>query len=668
MEQIQKPKPSESSEVVRKPKKKAVKKKVKQKSKKKAAPKKKTVEKSLALSGTLDKSRTAETTSQPEHPRIGTKVGGYTLVEKVGAGGFGEVLRGERQTKKGVEVAAFKFPHDPLDAKIVRSLRQEAKAAQRLDNPNIVGPEKVVNAKSGLYLQMPYVDAECLDVTEPRAVHECLSLAQKIGKLLAYAHEKGVVHQDTKPENILIDADGKVHLLDFGLARVKKEQEVKLSQETSRPRSLSLTGPIGGTLDYLSPEQKNGDKVDHRADIYGLAVLLYKMLTKGGSPAGSVKKVLLRHDVPEQIAAAIEDGGITQLEDRYKTMEEFLSNITTPDEELGVTIEGTNGWWIQTKNNPNSDVEVAFLTYLGKNSKLELSYIVYKSNQRHFSGAKEGEKLLTIVDKNCEVKFGNVDKLEMEFDDEEEILKYKDILKELPRKFKYKGVEVDLEDSIEQMLEFAEEEAERTVRVIGPMWPVTKGITRADLDRYVQKIYDGNYQYKISTLSGIVTTAAYSLATGNVASGFYHGIGAFVLGYMATIIGALTLTFLDRRAKDLSGDKKQSNTGPADLEIEGTPEEIAEYEESIKDVEVDVEPPRPPRFKKNVWMGSYPVEPEGKPIKYGDLSAERKEKHVGPSERSFLGRIWDARPKFIYINAPPKEKLKPRKKAPYKRK
>jgi serine/threonine protein kinase len=596
MEQLQKPKESSSEVVV--PKKKPVK-KAAHKSKKKAA-KKKVEQQSLELSEALDESRTTgKKQAQPEHPRIGTQVGGYTLVEKVGAGGFGEVLRGERQTRKGVQVAAFKFPHDPLDAKVVRSLRQEAKAAKKLDHPNIVGPEKVVNSRKGLYLQMPYVDAECLDITEPRAVHECVDLAQKIGRLLSYAHEKGVVHQDTKPENILIGANGDVHLVDFGLARVKKEQELKLSQETSRPRSLSLTGPVGGTMDYMSPEQRNGDKVDHRADIYGLAVLLYKMLTRGGSPAGSVKKVLLRHDVPEQIATAIEDGGICQLEDRYKSIEEFLSNITTLDEEFGVPIEGTNGWWILTETYPDGDADYAHLTYLGKDRRLNLLYMVRKEDSRGVLASdisKKGEKLLEIIDKNCKIKFGNIDKIEMEFDDENEILKYRDILEELPINFKYKGMEVDLEDSIEELLEFAEEEKAKETEIgRWPIlnWPIGTGITRADLDRYSNKIMKGHYPLKIGIISSLVTATSYSLATGNVASGAYYGVGALVLGYLSTSIGALSLEIFGQHAKDLLGEKKQSNTRSADIEVEGTPEEIAEYEATQGYIEVDVEPEKP---------------------------------------------------------------------------
>ncbi|MBW2987275.1 serine/threonine protein kinase [Candidatus Woesearchaeota archaeon] len=640
MQQIQRPK--DSSEVVvhkKKPKKKA-----------KPKQKKKIEHKSLQLSGTLDESRTTgKKQVQPEHPRIGMQIGGYTLVERVGAGGFGEVLRGERQTRNGVQVAAFKFPHDPLDAKVVRSLRHEAKTAKKLDHPNIVCPEKVVDSRSGLYLQMPYVDAQCLDVTEPRAVHECVDLVRKIGKLLSYAHEKGIVHQDTKPENILIDSNGEVHLLDFGLARVKKEQELKLSQETSRPRSLSLTGPIGGTLDYMSPEQKNDGKVDHRADIYGLAVLLYKMLTKGGSPAGRVKKELMKHNVPEQIAAAIEDGGITQLEDRYKTIEEFLSNITLPDEELGVPIEGTDGWWILTETYPDGDADYAHLTYLGKDRRLNLLYMVRKNDSRGVLAtdiSKKGEKLLELIDKNCKLIFGNVDNIEMEFDDENEILKYKDILEELPRKFKYKGMEVDLEDSIEHMLEFAEEtkikEAERANMVVGPFPPITKGITRADLDRYVLKIGEGNYPLKIGITSGIVTATTYALATGNVASSAFYGVGALVIGYISTLVGALSLVSFGQRAKDLAEKGKHSNTGSADIEIEGTPEEIAEYEASQDYIEVD-------------------VEPEGK------------------SQKGLLRTLWDARPKLIYFNYPskyppwawgpprpkPKAKERPKNKPPY---
>jgi len=411
---------------------------------------------SLALSGALNNSRTKK---QPKSPSIGSKVGGYTLVERVGAGGFGEVFRGE----KNGGVAAFKFPHDRLDPSVVKSLRNEAKAAKRLDHPNIVVPEKVVDARTGLYLQMPYVDAEPLDVTVERSAYECLDIIENIGTTLAYAHSQGVVHQDVKPENVLIDESGNVYIVDLGLARVKKEQEVKQSMETNR---RSLTGPVGGTLDYMSPEQKNGGEVDQRADVYGLAVLLYKMLTKGKSPAGSVKKELMRHDVPEHIAQTIADGGITQKEDRYSSINEFLSNLAEPDENLGIRIEGTSGWWVNAfMNSPRQGF--AFFKYRNKDFNLQIQYAYHGDDCRQVT--IEGTDLDSVHggrDPSNNVHLGIFwERSGKKATAQEEILKYKEILEELPRQFESNGLKVDFENGIERILKTAEKLAEEEVIV-----------------------------------------------------------------------------------------------------------------------------------------------------------------------------------------------------------
>ncbi|MBD3259188.1 protein kinase, partial [Candidatus Woesearchaeota archaeon] len=298
-------------------------------------------EQSLELSGMLERTRTANIDQREaeKDPIIGRKVGKFTLTERLGQGGFGVVYKAENNGT----VVALKRPKDKLGQKAIDALMREANVTKRLKHPNIVGVEELVQDNGDVYLRLPYVDAKPLDVTAERSLNEKLKIVYKISKALEYAHSQGVTYQDIKPGNILVNEKGEVFIVDFGLAKAKKEH---MQNSMCGQSVVSITGPIGGTLDYMSPEQRKGEDIDHRADVYGLSVLLYKLLSRGQSPGGSVGEELIEDGVSKGLAEVVAKGTKRDKNKRWDSINEFLKKLVMQKGFLGEKVEGTNGWYV----------------------------------------------------------------------------------------------------------------------------------------------------------------------------------------------------------------------------------------------------------------------------------------------------------------------------------
>ncbi|HSH00034.1 MAG TPA: protein kinase [candidate division Zixibacteria bacterium] len=204
----------------------------------------------------------------------GATVSHYRIVEKIGAGGMGEVyLAEDTRLKRRV---ALKFLPTQLaeDPEVRTRFLREAQAAAGLDHPNIVTVHEVGEHRTRPYFAMQYVNGRTLHhyaYKEPLAVTEVLSIVAQIADGLAKAHGIGVVHRDIKSVNIILDEERRPKILDFGLVAVSGGQ------------TLTKVGSTLGTISYMSPEQAQGLKVDHRSDIFSLGVVLYELLT-GQSP------------------------------------------------------------------------------------------------------------------------------------------------------------------------------------------------------------------------------------------------------------------------------------------------------------------------------------------------------------------------------------------------
>jgi len=218
---------------------------------------------------------------------IGTKLGHYTIVEKLGEGGMGVVYKA-RDTQLERFVAIKVLPPEKL-ADPDRKLRfiQEAKSASALNHPNIITIYEIGSQDGIDFIAMEFIAGRTLDHLIPRTglrISDLLKYAIPVADGLARAHAAGIVHRDLKPGNIMIDgpdsgSPGQVKLLDFGLAKLTELGETSESDLTLTVRPETQEGTIVGTVAYMSPEQAEGRKVDARSDIFSLGAVLYEMAT-----------------------------------------------------------------------------------------------------------------------------------------------------------------------------------------------------------------------------------------------------------------------------------------------------------------------------------------------------------------------------------------------------
>jgi serine/threonine protein kinase len=236
----------------------------------------------------------------------GTHLGPYEVLALIGAGGMGEVYRA-KDSRLGRDVAIKVLPSSfSADPDRLRRFEQEARAAGALNHPNITAVYDI-----GTHEDAPYVVQELLEGETLRAAmagaklppRKAIDYALQIAHGLAAAHEKGIVHRDLKPENLFVTNDGRVKILDFGLA--------KLTLNEARPEATSLPtatggtepGVVLGTLGYMSPEQVKGKPADARSDIFSFGAILYEMLSGRrafhGDSAAEAMSAILREEPPD---------------------------------------------------------------------------------------------------------------------------------------------------------------------------------------------------------------------------------------------------------------------------------------------------------------------------------------------------------------------------------
>jgi serine/threonine protein kinase len=212
-------------------------------------------------------------------------IGPYRIVGKLGAGGMGEVYRA-RDTRLNRDVAIKILPElfagDP--ERLARFTR-EAQTLAALNHPNIAQIYGVEESSSVRAIVMELADGEDLSARIARGpipVAEALPLARQIVDALEAAHEHGIVHRDLKPANVKLTADGRVKVLDFGLAKLAPDSAPSPGSDVNAPTittPATLAGSILGTAAYMAPEQARGRTADKRADIWAFGVILYEMLT-----------------------------------------------------------------------------------------------------------------------------------------------------------------------------------------------------------------------------------------------------------------------------------------------------------------------------------------------------------------------------------------------------
>jgi Tol biopolymer transport system component len=211
----------------------------------------------------------------------GTKLGPYEIVSPVGAGGMGVVYRA-RDTRLGRDVAIKMLPEALAnDADRLLRFEQEARTIAALNHPNILGIHDIGAHDGAPFLVSEFLEGQTLGeklATGPLPVRRAIEYSLGIAQGLAAAHEKGIVHRDLKPENVFVTRDGRIKVLDFGLAKlVRPEENHETAMTLTSP--ATLPGMVMGTVGYMSPEQVRGEPIDPRSDIFSFGAVLYEMLT-----------------------------------------------------------------------------------------------------------------------------------------------------------------------------------------------------------------------------------------------------------------------------------------------------------------------------------------------------------------------------------------------------
>jgi len=269
----------------------------------------------------------------------GSRIAHYEILAQIGAGGMGEVYRA-RDSRIKRDVAVKILPNAMAgDPERIRRFEQEALAAGMLNHPNIL---TVFDA--GTHDGVPYIVSELLEGFSLRdhlrvrlPVRKAIELGLQLTSGLAAAHAKGIVHRDLKPENVFVLPDGRLKILDFGLAKL--HEHAARDEDQTQARGLTNPGMVVGTAGYMSPEQVRAEPVDHRSDIFSLGVIIYEMLT--GKPAfrrnSSVETMnAVLHDDPPQtedihdgIARILEHALEKQPVNRFQTVTDFAFALQT---------------------------------------------------------------------------------------------------------------------------------------------------------------------------------------------------------------------------------------------------------------------------------------------------------------------------------------------------
>jgi len=278
-------------------------------------------------------------------PEAGQTVGHYTLLERIGAGGMGEVFRARDEKLKRVVAIKFLSREAVADPSRRERFWNEARAASALNHPGIVTIHEIGESQPDgrAYIVMEYVEGQSLRqalASGPPAFDRALDIACQVAETLALAHEKGIVHRDLKPDNIMLSTAGYAKLLDFGLAKLK-QPESGLEESLATRGTLTEPGAVMGTVAYMSPEQLQAKTADNRSDIFSFGLVLFEVFT-GRRPFADRSGVDLMHailhdelpplqslqpNLPAELARIVETATSKSPDERYQSTRDLALEL-----------------------------------------------------------------------------------------------------------------------------------------------------------------------------------------------------------------------------------------------------------------------------------------------------------------------------------------------------
>ena len=271
---------------------------------------------------TVDDRPRRDGASEPHELTRGTTVGRYVVIDKLGAGGQGVVYSAyDHALHRRV---ALKLVTERRNRSAQERLVAEARTMAQLTHPALVAVFDVGEFRGQVFLAMEFIDGETLRHWQARE-HSCgdiVAMYVRIGDGLAFAHDAGVIHRDFKPDNVLVDASGRPHVTDFGLAKVHRAVE-EASPATSLITKHTISGKIAGTPGYWSPEQRQGEPTDARTDQYSFCAALYEALFGVLPPDVPAEP----REVPREVMAAVQRGLEEDPDRRWPSLRERLQTL-----------------------------------------------------------------------------------------------------------------------------------------------------------------------------------------------------------------------------------------------------------------------------------------------------------------------------------------------------
>jgi len=282
---------------------------------------------------------------------MGRTLNHYEIIEQIGAGGMGKVYRA-RDTSLGREVALKLLPNEWMtDVSRRQRFQREAKALAAISHPNIVAVYSLEEAEGVLFITMELVRGKLLSAlmrARGMPLEKFFALAIPLTEAVGHAHEAGITHRDLKPTNIMVDEEGRLRVLDFGLAKTSVPPASLGSTTIPVEPPITADGRIVGTAAYMSPEQAQGMPLDQRSDVFSLGILLYELLTgerpfKGDTQISTISSILkdtppsvtdLKRSLPRHLARIIRRCLAKEPGRRYASARELCNELRELRDEI----------------------------------------------------------------------------------------------------------------------------------------------------------------------------------------------------------------------------------------------------------------------------------------------------------------------------------------------